>query len=152
MAYRDLVESRIQEAMAAGQFANLRGQGKRQLFNDSDSLAGDQWLGYKILRDGDLLPEWLMLAKDIERAQHRLNAIDRRHAELADSARAAGSWEVAFPALMRLRSQFETQGREVRRMQDRFNHDAPSIRLERPAIWVEYHLDRLDARLSCPIA
>jgi hypothetical protein len=152
MAFRDLVESRIQEAMAAGHFSRLRGEGRPQRFDNNEDLAGDNWLGFKILRDADLLPEWLMLARDIERAQERLDRIDRRHDELTATVRASGRWESAFPAIARLRSEYETEARALRRMQDRFNHDAPSIRLERPAIWVEHHLARLDARVSSPLA
>lgn len=151
MAYRDLVESRIQEAMAAGHFSNLRGEGQRQRYDDAESLAGEQWLGHKMLKDANLLPEWLMLARDIERALEQLASLDRSHAELTDSARETGRWESTLPAISRLRAKYEEQARAVRRMQDRFNHDAPSIRLERPAIWVEHHLDRLDCRLSCPL-
>src|SRR5690606_34884129 len=120
------------------------GEGRPQRFDNREDLAGDNWLGFKMLRDADMLPEWLMLARDIERAQAELDRIDRRHEELTDTVRASGRWEVAYPGIARLRAEYETAARTLRRMQDRFNHDAPSIKLERPAIWVEHHLARLD--------
>lgn len=147
MSFEDLIESRIREAAAEGAFDNLKGAGQPLRFRDEDALAGDNWLGYKILENGGLLPEWLMLAKEIEVDREALRRLDAGHAEAAELAASSANWAAHASSIRERRNAFEKGARALRRKQDRFNQDAPSIRLERPAIWVEHHLARLDARL-----
>jgi hypothetical protein len=45
-----------------------------------------------------------------------------------------------------LRAKYEKGAREIRKKQDRYNHDAPGFRTQRPGLWVEYHLERLTTR------
>lgn len=151
MTYEEIIESRIQEAMAAGAFRTLPGEGRPLPFRSADQLAGDQWLGFKMLRDADLLPDWLLQAKEIEQLQERLREIDHRHEEMIAAARKSGEWERFMAAIRSIRQEYEAAARSLRRKQDRFNHDAPSIHLERPGIWIEHHLERLDTRISSPL-
>ena len=148
MSLEDLIESRIREAVAEGAFDNLSGAGQPLRFRDEDALAGDNWLGFKVLENGGLLPEWLMLAKEIEADREALRRLDARHAEAVDLAMSSGDAPAHASSIRERRDAFESAARALRRKQDRFNHDAPSIRLERPAIWVEHHLARLDARVQ----
>ncbi len=145
--FEDIVEAKIQDAMAAGAFDGLKGAGRPLSANAADDLAGDNWMGYKVLQNGGMLPEWLTLAREIETDRAALDALNARHAEWVRVAEAADEWERHAPVLRALRVQFETQALALRRKQDRFNHDAPSISLERPAIWVDHHLQRLEDRL-----
>jgi hypothetical protein len=94
-----------------------------------------------------MLPAWLMLAREIEDDQRRLDELDARHAEAVALAAEWGDWPGCVRAIRYYRRAFEDAARALRKKQDRFNHDAPGIRSERPAIWVDYHLERLDRRL-----
>ncbi len=147
MSLEKLIESRIQDAIAAGQFQGLRGAGQPLKPIKDEDLAGENWLGFKILRNGDMLPLWLMLAREIERDTEQLDVVDRRQAEWCELAAASGEWPRHAPGLRRLRAQFAAQARALRAKQDRFNVDAPSMALERPGIWVAQRLARLDERL-----
>lgn len=147
MSLEKAVESQIQEAMAAGLFDNLPGAGKPLHFGDGDGLAGENWLGFRILQNGGMLPEWLNLARDIERDRVNLDRLDVEHAALCAAAARSGEWAAYRLPIERVRRRYEELARSLRKRQDRFNHDAPGIRSERPAIWVEYHLERLDRRL-----
>ena len=141
------IEGAIQEAMAAGAFKNLPGEGKPLRFSSQEqALAGDNWLGFKMLENGGYVPEWLNLGKEIETDLEALALIDRNHQEYCETAVASGNWQVVAPAVDRLRQGYEKKAREIRKKQDRFNHDAPGIRTQRPAIWVEHHLKRLAER------
>jgi hypothetical protein len=146
MSIERAIESQIQDAMAAGLFDNLPGAGKPLAFGHSDGLAGDNWLGFRVLQNGGMLPEWLNLAKDIERDRERLDRLDAEHAALCQAAARHGGWDGFSDAISRLRARYEELARSLRKRQDRFNHDAPGIRSQRPGIWVEYHLERLDRR------
>jgi hypothetical protein len=142
-----LIESRIQDAAAAGAFEGLPGAGRPQHFDPADDLAGDNWMGFKILRDGGMLPSWLMLARDIEQHAARLERTEVRFREWVALAAHSGDWEHHAPAIRRLHAQFVGEARELRKKQDRFNVDAPSVALERPAIWVDARIQRLDEAL-----
>ena len=148
MSLEKLIESRIRDAVADGQFDNLKGAGKPLAFSNEEELAGENWLGYKILQNGDLLPEWLMLAKEIETDRERLAALDARHADAVELAASSGDWAAHANSIRNRRDAFEAAARDLRRKQDRFNQSAPSVKLERPGIWVEHHLARLDARVQ----
>lgn len=148
MGYWDLIESRIQEAMESGAFRNLPGEGKPLAFDESDNLAGEHWLGHKILRDNDLVPEWMMLAKEIERDILRLDEIARRFHDFAGWAAEEQNWPAYADRLARGRQQYAELARATRRKQDQFNHKVPAPALERPGLWVEHLLDRLDASIA----
>ena len=143
----ELIENRIQEAMAAGAFRNLRGEGRPLPFRPEDALAGDRWLGFKVLRNSDALPEWLELAREIERDTEALRSIDAEHEALAQHAAASGRWRETAPLIAACRRAYAEAARALRRKQDRFNIEAPGHLSQRPGIWVEEQLRRLDHRV-----
>lgn len=147
MDFEKTVESAIQDAIASGAFDNLPGTGRPLKFGQGDALAGDNWIGFRVLQNGGMLPEWLELAREIERDLIRLEQIDAEHAALCEAASASGGSAASARLIARARARYEDLARSLRKRQDRFNHDAPGIRSERPAIWVEHHLARLDSRL-----
>jgi len=141
------IEGQIQDAMAAGVFKNLPGEGKPLAMSSQDeALAGDNWLGYKMLQNSGHLPEWLNLAREIELDLEKLAKIDQSHAEYCATACASGDWQAYRGSVDRVRERYEKLAREIRTKQDRFNHDAPGIRSQRPGIWVEHHLERMRER------
>ncbi|MBK6317201.1 MAG: DUF1992 domain-containing protein [Dehalococcoidia bacterium] len=147
MSLEKAIEGQIQEAMAAGAFDNLPGRGKPFVWNnEAESAAGDNWLGFKLLRDGGYLPEWLNLGREIEIDLEALAVIDRNHQDYCESADSADAWVRIGSAVDRLRVSYEKRAREIRKKQDRFNHDAPGVRTQRPGIWVEHHIERLIGR------
>lgn len=148
MGFEEIVESRIQEAMAEGLFDNLRGTGKPLPPSYFAEAAGDNWIAFKVLQNGGMLPEWLLLGREIEQDEARLRRIDAEHAALVDAAAASGAWESYAPAIRIQRDRYADLATSLRAKQHRFNWDAPGPRSQRPAIWVEYHLERLDRRLA----
>ncbi len=147
MSIEKSIEGAIQDAMAAGAFKNLPGEGKPLKFSvQEQALAGDNWLGFKMLENGGYVPEWLNQGKDIEGDMQALDLLDRNHKEYCDGARDETDWRRIGPAVDRLRARYEERARELRKKQDRFNFDAPGIRTQRPGIWVEYHIERLQKR------
>lgn len=147
VGYERLVESQIQDAIASGAFSNLPGEGRPlQLDESARFLSGDDWLGNKILRDNHLLPEWLELAREVERLRQGLDELDGRHAELVELIAANNDWERADAAIEHLLQRYECHAHALRARQDELNVKAPGIRSERPGIWVEHEMERLRAR------
>jgi hypothetical protein len=139
------VESRILEAIEDGLFDNLPGAGQPLRFDPGEYLAGDNWLAFHILSNAGVLPPWLELGREIERAQQELARIDAAHASaiaLAEESReprhrrAVEVWREAY----------QLAARNLHARQQSFNAGAPGLRNERPAIWVEHHLERLRER------
>ncbi len=147
MRIAQLVENRILDAIEEGAFAGLPGEGAPLPPRDAERLAGDLWLGHHILGNAGALPEWLELARAIEREQERLATIEREHGALVERARETGKWRRLAPLIAERRREFATAARALRAKQERYNFEAPGICCERPAIWVEERLRRLDARV-----
>lgn len=147
MGFRGPVESQILEAMAAGLFDGLPGAGKPLDLDDAGG--GDDWAAFRVLRNNGLLPDWLMQGRAIEQALSRLAAVDREH-EAACALPLSGPEAQAArcDAIARARSRYIALAHEIRAMQERFNRDAPGARSQRPALWVEYHVERLDRRAA----
>lgn len=64
----DSTDDPIQKAMAEGAFDNLPGMGK-PLNLEHDRLVPEEYrMAYRIMRDNDMQPEWVMIQKEIIQA------------------------------------------------------------------------------------
>ena len=147
MRFEQLVENRILEGIEEGVFEGLPGEGAPLRLRDADRLAGDLWLAHHILGNAGALPEWLELARTIERDRERLATIEDEHRALLELARTTGAWRRLAPQIAERRREYAAAARALRAKQDRYNVEAPSMANERPAIWVEERLRVLDARV-----
>ncbi|MXW25172.1 MAG: DUF1992 domain-containing protein [Dehalococcoidia bacterium] len=147
MRFEQLVENRILEAIEEGVFEGLPGEGAPLALRDADRLAGDLWLAHHVLGNAGALPEWLELARTIEGDRGRLAAIEGEHEALVERARSTGEWRRLGPLIAERRREFATAALALRAKQERYNIEAPSMRNERPAIWVEERLRILDAHV-----
>lgn len=147
MSLESAIESKIQEAMAAGAFDNLPGAGKPLPIIEGEEFAGDNALGFRVLRNAGMAPSWLMLGREIEIDANRLKLLDDRHADTVRLAVSAGSWASYRRALRFYYTASLELATKLRRKQDNFNLTAPGTRSERPAIWVEKHMARLEERV-----
>lgn len=153
MSFEKVIESQIQDAIAQGAFDNLPGAGKLLPMTDPELMAGENWLGYKVLQNGGMVPEWLGLGQEIERDLERLGQLEAQHQSLIDLSAATGDWERNRLALKHAFQRYGDHARSIRRKQDNYNLTAPGMRTERPGIWVEHHLERLCEALRvarCP--
>lgn len=137
------IEGQIQAAIAAGRLSNLPGEGKPLPWSGP---ADENWLGFKMLSNAGYLPEFLNLGREIELDLEALAVIDRNHREYCESAVSPAGWLRVGPVVDRLRTTYEERARAIRKKQERFNREAPGLRSQRPAIWVEFHLERLISR------
>lgn len=62
----NIADEQIQEAMRRGDFDNLRGAGKPFDFADETGVPEDWKLAYRIMRDNDIVPEWIEFRKEIQ--------------------------------------------------------------------------------------
>lgn len=67
-----LIDEQIQDAMRKGQFANLPGTGKPLKLEDDSLVPETMRMANKLMRDNDLVPDWMMQGKEIDAARERL--------------------------------------------------------------------------------
>lgn len=144
MSFEKLVESKIKDAMEAGAFSGLRGEGTPLRSIGAEALAGDNWMGFHMLRNTDALPAWLMLGRDIERDLAQLRFLGDRY-RILSAAAVAGGRPSGFSMDLEIRREtFRELAMRIRKKQDQFNIDAPGRLTERPGLWVEYEVAKLD--------
>jgi len=73
-----LAERLIQQAMEEGALSNLPGEGRPLQLEDDSHSPPHLRLAYKILRDNNLAPEWMMLGQELDERQRQLLASVRR--------------------------------------------------------------------------
>ena len=144
MSFESLIESRIREAMEAGAFDGLKGEGEPLKTLGAEAFAGDNWLGFHILENGGMLPAWLLLGKEIERDLLHLESLRARYREILRIARASGDVSRFSLDLDIRRDTFRSLATAIRKKQDQFNFDAPGRLSERPGLWVQLEMERLE--------
>lgn len=133
----DLIEQRIQEAMANGEFDNLRGRGKPLPFNTNPYLDRSQELAFGLLQNNGLAPDWIERDKEIRQelaaARHRLRlAWERYQANPA----AETEWQLAV-------SHFEERLVKLNRKIDSFNLMVPVASCQRFRLRLNEELSRV---------
>lgn len=124
MSMESLIEERIREAQEQGKFDNLRGMGQ-PLRKDNDEYAGDDRMGFHVLKENGFLPEWLELRKQVATARPAVQAAFeewrelRRHGGPINALRAARAGE-----------HYRQLARAINTNIDTHNLRCPSIHLE----------------------
>lgn len=76
-----VAERRIQEAMERGEFDNLSGMGQRQGPDEYSNpyIKAELRMAYSMLRHNGILPDWAVLANEIEADRERLTLFVEQH-------------------------------------------------------------------------
>ena len=74
------VEEQVRGAVDRGDLAGLPGEG-RPLPPDEDEAAGDRWAAAHVMRNADVVPEWVDLRREVQEARARLVRRVRSHRE-----------------------------------------------------------------------
>jgi hypothetical protein len=70
-------ESEIRDAIEAGEFSGLNGEGARLELDGAE--AGDRWGALQVMRNARFVPEWSALRQEIDEERSRLVARLRAH-------------------------------------------------------------------------
>lgn len=134
-SFENLIERRIREAEAEGQFRNLPGAGRPLKFDDDAHVPEDLRLGHRLLKNAGYAPSWIELQKHIRAEQHAL----------ADwLARVNQRWAYAgHLERSRLRTEYEERIRDLNRQIMTYNLIAPPAAGQMPLLQVWRELDKL---------
>jgi DnaJ homolog subfamily C member 28 len=91
---RSLIDQILQDAMRKGEFDNLPGAGKPLVLEDESNIPEDMRLARRIMKDNDIVPDWVEQRKEIEASRERALSALRKAAQLRTNAQAVG-WERA---------------------------------------------------------
>jgi hypothetical protein len=73
--FDDIIEKRIQESLAKGEFDDLPGRGRPLALEDDSHVPEDLRLAYKVLKNANCLPPEVELRKDIRQMKDMLDAV-----------------------------------------------------------------------------
>lgn len=68
------VDRAIRKAMEDGEFKDLPGEGQPLQWDDDPNTPDDLKLAYKILRENDLAPDWIVQGRELETRHEQLLA------------------------------------------------------------------------------
>ncbi len=66
------IDEQIQEAMRKGQFKQLPGEGKPLKLNEDAHVPEQMRMAHKLMRDNDLVPEWMAQGKELDAEREKL--------------------------------------------------------------------------------
>jgi hypothetical protein len=136
------IDREIRKALEKGDFANLSGEGKPLNMEDDAYTPPDKRLAYKILRDNDLAPEWIMMGKDVEAAKESLVKKAARAIQVYREA-LAGARPGAVDNWLRAQKRLAAEADKLNREINTYNLKVPPGILHKPFINIQREIDRL---------
>lgn len=143
------IDKRIQEMLAEAEREGVIEQGKRLVLDDDGNTPDDRRMAFKIMRDNDMVPEWIMMGKDLDKAEAALRSSLAR----AVATYRTGLFKAERAGVDRLRDHAEKRWRkakldlteEVHTYNDRvltYNLKVPSGIAHRPLVDLVREIDR----------
>lgn len=151
--FTDYIEEQIREAQERGAFDNLRGAGQ-PLHLDTNPYAGENALGYSLLKNNGYVPAEIELAREIRQEQERLNRLREslaqrgqhlRHRHMAPFASEKRAYNNAVTHAL---NEYESKLRELNRKILTLNLTAPASMHHVP-LNIEHMLGEF--RATCPL-
>jgi hypothetical protein len=103
--WTNYIDKAIREAMEAGQFNNLPGEGKPFTWEADETTPEEYRLANKLLKENGLAPDWIMEGKELEaklvalvrqvRAALRAYEAAQASPEIMERIRGEGAWKQA---------------------------------------------------------
>ncbi|MDZ4770346.1 MAG: DUF1992 domain-containing protein [Chloroflexota bacterium] len=80
-----LIDEIIREAQSRGEFDNLPGSGKKLALDADVHTPDDLKLAYRVMKENDLLPDWIAQGKALEKTRAALIARITRSSPIDDA-------------------------------------------------------------------
>jgi hypothetical protein len=131
--WKSHVDQLLENAQNDGHFDNLRGQGQPLKFEDESHIPHELRMAHRLLKEHDLVPDWILLKQDIEKAHAKLRGnVEQGWKLYQDTLVAAGRSSTPFER----RQQAETNWRQAQgryqKAADKLNSDILRYNLKVP--------------------
>jgi DnaJ homolog subfamily C member 28 len=148
-----VAERKILEAIEEGKFENLPGKGKPIVFDDDPMTPPHLRMANQILRNANVLPEWMQVQKDLERERQEVGKFrekviveNRKRRLLLERPLAKEAEREAFGIWhARSRAEFQKRMKSVNTLILKLSLMAPSTVAPIPSYKVEAEMQAFDA-------
>jgi hypothetical protein len=113
MSFERAIEEIIQDAIARGEFQNLKGEGKPQDHSEYFSMPEEDRLAYTVLRNSGFVPPEVELLKEIDALRGRLTAA-RSDAERHTLTKQLDERTLAFNLLQEQKAAARRRARKIK--------------------------------------
>ena len=146
-----IADRKIRDAQEEGHFDNLPGKGQPLHLEFDPRVPPEQRAAYRLMKDAQLLPDWIQLDKEIRQRQERWRARVEEFARTREEElQTRGSARSGTEALDRRRDRFLRQTaeelRDLNRMIDRLNLIVPATTKQRIRLNLAERMEELEAR------
>jgi Domain of unknown function (DUF1992) len=155
-----LAQQRIDEAQEQGELDVPAMHGKALDLTENPFIPEDQRLAYKLLKDNDLSPAWIIDGKEIrERIDSARASLSRAHALFEQTLHsldqrldidAIYARQAAYSSWDKARDQFRHTARSINKLIETYNLRVPLGSLQRLYFNAERELERLESRSDHP--
>ncbi|MBL8164671.1 MAG: DUF1992 domain-containing protein [Anaerolineae bacterium] len=142
--WESLADRQIRKAMEEGEFDDLPGEGKPFVWDDDENTPEDLRMAYKIMRENDLAPAWIMQGRELVEKHEKLIQAARKAVRvykdaLTDPVGYVQAEARYQKALALLREQAAKLNREI----ISYNLKLPRGVAHRPTVNIEHEVNRL---------
>lgn len=146
-----IAERKILDAIEEGAFENLPGKGKPLTLEVDTRVPPELRMAYRLMREANVLPDWIEMDKEIRRRQERIQAGIEEYARRreVDQERAQGdrAW---ISRMDGRRDDFlihtARELRDLNQLIDRFNLIVPAASRQRPRANLTERMEELEHR------
>jgi hypothetical protein len=152
MSWFELIADRkIRDAMEEGRFDDLPGKGKPLNLDFDSRVPPEQRMALRLMREANLLPDWIQLDKEIRQRQERIRARTEAYAQRREADRQrAGEDPAAIRLLDGRRDDFLIYAakdlRDLNGVIDRFNLIVPALSRQRLRLKLPVVMSELEER------
>jgi DnaJ family protein C protein 28 len=141
--WESLIDRKIREAMAAGEFDNLAGTGKPLDLSENPYEDPDWRTAHRLLRNAGFAPSWIEERKDIDAELEAARIILARHWTILINARGTKHEQSAGKRWPNAEAQFRHTVAALNRRIDAWNLKTPAVAFQRTRIDVEREIDKI---------
>jgi hypothetical protein len=141
--WESLVDKKIREAMAAGEFDNLAGTGQPIDLTENPYEDPDWRTAHRMLRNAGFAPSWIEERKDIDAELEASRFALARKWMVLRNARATHHEQSAQERWIRAEAEFRSAVIDLNRRIDAWNLKTPAVAFHRKRIDVEREIDRI---------
>ena len=129
------VDKEIEKAIGDGKSDHLPGAGKPLNLGNDPNVPDDMKLAYKVMKDNDIAPEWIMLGKTLERKQRDLQtrihkAVSNYRRGLVDAKRVPENMQEAY--LQNVERVWQAAQHTLATLTDAYNNEILTYNLKVP--------------------
>jgi hypothetical protein len=141
--WESLIDRKIREAMAAGEFDNLAGTGEPIDLSENPYEDPAWRTAHRMLRNAGFAPSWIEERKDIDAELEAARIVLARHWTILINARGTKHGQAAGQRWTDSEAQFRLTIAALNRRVDAWNLKTPAIAFQRKRIDVEREIDRI---------